>query len=388
MDLTGSMSARKVVEVGPSVRAQRPARRIFDALVVGAGQAGLACGHFLAQDGLDFTILDSAKQVGGSWADRWDSLRLITPSALNSLPGFPFPATTEEFPSKDSFVRYLAAYAAHFDLPVRLGSRVERIERKGGIFEVRCGDREIYAAHSVVVASGAFQRPFLPPLASALDPGIVQLHSARYRNPSTLAPGSVLVVGSGNSGAQLAYELSQSGRRVWLAGANLHLPRRVFGRDLFWWLARTGLLTADLETPMGRWITRRRRHSTDPIIGLSRRELGRVGVRSVGRNLGVKNGRPTTDGGRVLDAEIVLWATGFRPDFRWIRGLQLDDRGFPVQSRGLAQGLDGLYFLGLKCMTCLGSGLIGGVAGDARWVATSIRERVASINADVCFQPQ
>ncbi|HET6569762.1 MAG TPA: NAD(P)/FAD-dependent oxidoreductase, partial [Rhodothermales bacterium] len=211
-----------------------------DTIVIGAGQAGLAAGYYLARRGHDFLILEHNVRLGENWRKRWDSLRLFTPAIYSSLPGMPFPSAPYHLPGKDEVAAYLEAYAARFGLPVRLNTMVNAVRHEGDRFGVYT-DGGLLTARNVIVATGAFQTPALPSFAADIDPTITQVHSSGYRNPEQLPPGPVLVVGAGNSGAQIALELAAS-REVWLAGPDVgHLPRRILGKDLFWWIWRTML---------------------------------------------------------------------------------------------------------------------------------------------------
>ena len=188
------------------------AGRGLDVLVIGGGQAGLAMGYRLAQRELRFLIVDSGPEIGHVWRSRWDSLRLFTSGRYDNLPGLPFPAAADTYPGKDEVADYLGAYAAAFELPVRLDTTVTSMTRNGdGKYLVKAGSDELEAAQ-VVVATGPFQTPFTPPVAADLPPDVHQLHSADYRRPEQLPPGRVLVVGAANSGCQIALELSATRR--------------------------------------------------------------------------------------------------------------------------------------------------------------------------------
>ena len=202
----------------------------FDTVVIGGGQAGLAIGYYLKRQNRRFVILEAGPRVGEAWRGRWDSLRLFTPAKYNGLPGLPFPGADFYFPTKDEVAEYLERYAQRFELPVRLNAKVDALTRRDGRYQLTAGPQRLSAAR-VVVATGAFRRPRLPAYASELDPALVQLHSSAYRNPTQLPPGSVLVVGAGNSGAEIALEAKASGRRVWLAGRGTgRIPADVLGR--------------------------------------------------------------------------------------------------------------------------------------------------------------
>ena len=230
-------------------------------VVIGGGQAGLSVGYHLARRGLEFVILESHRRVGDSWRQRWDSLRLFTPARFDGLVGMPFPAPPDTFPTKDEMADYLEAYAAHFNLPVQTGVTVDRLTRRGAVYAVSAGDRQFEADH-VIVAMSDYQRCRVPSFARDLDPAIVQLHSADYRNLSQLRPGGVLVVGAGNSGADIALEAARGGHRTWMSGRDVgHVPFRIdsfAGRLLLVRLVLRGLFhrVLTVNTPMGRKLRR------------------------------------------------------------------------------------------------------------------------------------
>lgn len=334
-----------------------------DVIVVGGGQAGLAMGYHLARRGIDFVILDAAAHPGDAWRSRWDSLTLFTPAAHSGLPGLPFPGDPERYPGKEEVAEYLEQYAAHWRLPIRSAERVDRLVRgPAGWTAETAGAR--YEARSVVVATGPFQQPVVPVLGDGLHEGVVQIHSASYRNSSQLPPGDVLVVGAGNSGVQIAEELSAT-HRVHLAvgGRMPRLPQRVLGRSVFWWLARAGLMDVPVDTLLGR-----RMSQTDTLIGKSPRQLHRSGVRITGRAVRVSGGAVMTEDGHQVRARSVVWATGFRPDYGWIEAPVFSEGGTPLHQRGIT-GAAGLYFLGLSWLHTRGSALLGWVGGDAEYLA-------------------
>jgi putative flavoprotein involved in K+ transport len=363
------MSSRRDVVETVMIGAERTGRvERFETLVIGGGQAGLAVGYHLEQQDTDFVILDGAARVGDSWRRRWDSLRLFTPAAYSGLPGMPFPAPPSHLPDKDEVADYLTRYAERFDLPVRLDTRVSALEHDGDRFLVRTNGHA-FEADQVVVATGPFQRPRIPAVARRLSPAIRQLHSSEYRNPFDLPDGPVLVVGAGNSGAQIALELVRS-RKVWLAGRNPgYLPRRLLGRDLFDWVWPV-ISRATMDTALGRR-TRKRAEHGDQRIGISERTLAAAGIDRVGRLLDERAGRPVC-GDVVLEPSSIVWCTGFEPDFRWINLPVLDDTGAPRDRRGISTDVDGLYFTGLRFQHRVSSSLIGGVGRDAAFIAAQI----------------
>jgi putative flavoprotein involved in K+ transport len=342
----------------------------LDVLVIGAGQAGLALGHHLAQHGDDFLLLDAGPQIGHSWRTRWDSLRLFSPAQYDSLPGMPFPAPADIHPSKDDVADYLAAYARHFALPVRLNSPARRLHRESdGSFAVTT-PTGVLRAKQVVVAAGPFQTPRIPAVAEQLDPSVPQLHSAAYRDPAQLPAGArVLVVGAANSGLQIAAELAGSCAVTVAVGSTpTQLPQRIAGRDLFFWLAKSGFFTVPADSR----IARRLRARGDIVIGTRSSALRRHGVAFRPR-LTWFTGRTATfaDGSRA-EVDAVLWATGYRPDYSWLHvpGV-IDDAGAVRHTAGVTD-VPGLYFLGLPWQTARGSALLGFVGADAATLAARL----------------
>jgi putative flavoprotein involved in K+ transport len=337
----------------------------LDTVVAGGGQAGLAMGYYLSRQHRDFVILDAAGRVGDTWRNRWDSLRLFTPAFHSGLPGMPFPAPGRSFPTKDQTADYLEAYASRFQLPVRLGQRVQSLSPHDGGYLLRAGD-ERYTAEQVVVATGPYHHPHIPEFAAALDPTIIQLHSSQYRNPDRLPAGDVLVVGAGNSGAEIAVELAAT-RRTHLSGPDVgHVPIWLIHNRFSLWLA-DHLLTTD--TSLGRRMRATRRRRGDPLVRLRPADILAAGVQRVPRVDGVVDGTPRLTDGRLLEVAVVVWATGYRPDFGWIDLPIFDDAGNPTHHRGVVAAAPGLYFLGLPFQYSSTSDHVGGVGRDARHIA-------------------
>jgi len=343
----------------------------LDTVVVGGGQAGLAMGYYLAAQHRDFVILDAAARVGDTWRNRWDSLRLFTPAFHSGLPGMPFPAPGRSFPTKDQTADYLEAYADRFQLPVRLGRRVESLVRHDGGYLLRART-ERYAAEHVVVATGPYHHPHIPSFAAALDPTITQLHSSHYRNPDQLPDGDVLVVGAGNSGAEIAVELAAT-RPTYLSGPDVgHAPIWLIHNRLSLWLA-DHLLTVD--TRLGRRMRDTRKRRGDPLVRLKPADILAAGVQRVPRVDGVADGTPRLADGQLPDVAAVVWATGYGPDFGWIDLPIFDDAGNPIHHRGVVAATPGLYFLGLPFQYSSTSDHVGGVGRDAHHLAHHLAAR-------------
>ncbi|HZB05541.1 MAG TPA: FAD-dependent oxidoreductase [Thermoleophilaceae bacterium] len=339
-----------------------------EVVVVGGGQAGLAIGYFLAHQGRDFTILEAAPEPAAAWRARWDSLRLFTPGHYNSLPGLPFPGDPGHYPGRDEVVAYLDDYARRFDLPVELDSRVRSIRKTGLTYIVELDDRA-YEAEQVVVATGPFQVPSVPAIADRLAPWVVSLHSTAYRAPEAIPEGRVLVVGGGNTGFQIAEELSES-HEVHLSIGSLQtpLPQRILGRDLFWYLDTTGLIRKTTTSRIGR-----RMEGRDTLIGSTPRALRRRhGVKLHGRAIDAAGSAVSFGDGTTLEElATVIWATGFRVDHSWVDAPVFDQKGGLVHRRGVTDS-PGLYFLGLSWQHTRGSALLGWVKDDAEYIAQQI----------------
>jgi putative flavoprotein involved in K+ transport len=349
-----------------------------DVLVVGAGQAGLALAYHLHRRGRQVLLVDRNERIGDSWRARWDSLKLYSPASRDGLPGMPFPVGRTSYPTKDEMADYLEAYAARFAFPVRLGTEIESLTQEHGRFVARTSNSRI-EAETVVVASGVFEKPFVPAFAAELSPAITQLHSSAYRNLAQLQDGPVLVVGASHSGADIAHEAALrhevvlSGRDTGQLPASIESRRgRMIFRGLFF--AGTHILTVD--TPMGRKMRPHVRNGGAPLLRYRRSDLRTAGVeRVLERTVGVEDGLPVLGGGRVLDVRNVVWCTGFRPDFGWIRlSLETGEDGYPVQYRG-ASTTHGLYFVGLPFLHSFASMFIGGAGRDAGRVAEQIAAR-------------
>ena len=351
-----------------------PKGRHCDVVVVGAGQAGLAMGQLLAKEGRRFVILDRANEVGAAWRERWDSLTLFTPRRYDSLPGLPFPGDPDGYPGRDEVIAYLERYVGEHDLPVELGSEVRSLVAHDGSFVLDVDGGSI-TADQVVVATGPFQHPYVPGLASGLDPKVAQMHSTGYRSPGDPPEGTVLVVGGGNTGFQIAKELSATNKvQLSIGSRQLSLPQRLLGRDLFWWLTKTGLLRKTVESRLGKRMRQR-----ETLIGSSPRELRkRYGITLRPRAIDATGTTVRFEDGSELEVDAVIWATGYRPAYSWINLPVFDEEGRPRHRRGVTD-VPGFYFLGLTWQYTRGSALLGWVKDDAVFLA---REMAAQRGED------
>lgn len=353
----------------------------FDVVVIGAGQAGLSVGHYLKQQGMRFVILDANERIGDVWRNRWDSLKLFSACRWDGLPGYPFPESQKYvFPTKDEMGNYLEAYAAHFRLPVRTSSRVEHVSGRDGRYVVRAAGREYLAEH-VVVAMSNFQRPYAPEFASELDPKIVQLHSRDYRNVGQLRQGPTLIAGAGNSGAEIAIEVSKT-HKTSIAGRDVgEVPFRIDG---FWGrllcvpiLFRVvfhRILT--VSTPIGRRLRSKMIRGATPLIRVKAKQLEAAGVERLPRIAGARDGLPLLEDGRVIEPANIVWCTGYDSGFSFIDLPIFDVQGEPEHASGVVQSEPGFYFVGLHFLHSMSSAMIHGMPRDAQRVARTIAKRM------------
>jgi putative flavoprotein involved in K+ transport len=338
--------------------------------VIGAGQAGLAMGWFLKGQGRQFVIFERAGEIAPAWRERWESLTLFTPRRYSALPGLPFPGDPDGYPTRDDVIAYLERYAAAFELPVELSNEVKQLEhRDGGRFRLELAGRTI-TADQVVVTTGPFQTPYLPNLSEKLDAAVFQTHAVGYRRPGDVPHGTILVVGGGNTGFQIAKELSASHKVVLAIGSRQKpLPQRLLGRDLFWWLTKARILKKTVDSRLGRKLSTR-----DTLIGSSPRQMTkRYGVDLKPRLVDVDGSRARFEDGSELDVDAVIWATGYRPDYAWIKLAIFDEDGRLRHRRGVTE-VPGLYFVGLTWQYTRGSALIGFIEDDAEFIAEKIAQ--------------
>jgi putative flavoprotein involved in K+ transport len=347
-----------------------------ETIIIGGGQAGLAMGYQLSQLGSPFVILDANERIGDSWRARWESMRLFTPARRDGLPGRPFPARKHSFPTRDAMAAYLEDYSTHFELPVRNGIRVDALAlADDGRFVIAAGERR-YTADHVVIATGPFQRAHSPAFARELDPRTAQMHSSTYRTPRDLPEGDALVVGAGNSGADIALELAAD-RHVLLSGdLGPQIPFNIeglAGRLVFpvLWQVWSHVLT--FGSPVGRKALPKIRAGKEPRIRVRENDLVAAGVEFVPRTAGVRNGQPVLDDGRVLDVAAVIWATGYRPALDWIDVPAVaDDGDLETDHHGAVPSCPGLYRVGREFLYAFNSHTVGGVGRDAKRIAKKI----------------
>ena len=361
------------------VNGQAGATKGIETVIIGAGQAGLATGYHLQRRGRPFLILEGNERVGDGWRRQWDTLRLYTPAKYDGLPGMPFPGSPWTFPLKDEVADYLEAYATRFELPVRTGVRIERVEPREGGYVVTADGQRI-EADNVVVATGTFGRtPHVPGFAADLDPGILQLHSSEYRRPDQLLDGPVLVVGASHSGTDVAYEVASSHPTI-LCGPdhgqipmNFDSPMVRFIFPVMVFMARHVITR---RTPIGRRGMDEIRHHGAPMLRVKRADLEQRGVeRLLSRVAGASDGRPVLDDGRALDVTNIVWCTGFRQVFDWIDLPVIGPDGWPREYRGVVDDAPGLFFCGLSFQYAFSSMVLPGVGRDAAHVAGRIAAR-------------
>ncbi|MET0872580.1 MAG: NAD(P)/FAD-dependent oxidoreductase [Paeniglutamicibacter terrestris] len=340
----------------------------FPTIIVGAGQCGLAMAHELVQRGEDFLVLEAGPTPGNSWRSRWDSLELFTPAAHDALPGSKFPDKRGSYPTAGAVADYLETYAKAKGVPVRTSTTVTDVRASAdGGFLVRTADTT-FTARRVVIATGVHQRPKIPAIAAQISAETRQLHSSEYRNPAMVADGPVAVVGFGTSGAQIACELVVSHPVALYGNPTPHVPEALirFAPALYWLLVHRFLTRS---TPMGRKVAKEFFTRGAPLIRVSVNDVQAAGVQTAGRVESIHGGKLMTKDGTPIEASTIIWATGYRPDYSWIDGLQLDELGYPLHRRGISTQIPGLGFLGIPFLYGLTSGIIGGVGRDSRYLA-------------------
>lgn len=336
---------------------------MYHTVVIGAGQSGLAIGYYLRQNNSNFILLEKGVRAGNAWENRYDSLKLFTPRMYSSLPDLSLVGDKHGFPSKDEMASYLQCYAAKFSLPIQFETEITKVTRNNDVFTLTTNKGNI-VTKNVVVATGAFHNKYIPPFADKINERVLQLHSSDYKNPTQLREGSVLVVGGGNSGAQIAFELS-SVKNTYLAVGNKlsFLPLVVAKRSMYWWLNKLGLTKATKTSFLGKKIQQR----GDPIFGLElKKSIKDLEVTLKTRVIDADKDHLIFDDKSCIQVENIVWSTGFTSDFSWLHipGL-LNTEGNVIHKRGVTN-VKGLYFLGLPWQYRRGSSLLHGVSEDAK----------------------
>ena len=353
--------------------------RQYETVIIGGGQAGLATAWHLTQKNMPCVILDENNRVGASWRKRWKSLRLFTPGRYDNLPGMPYIGSPGAHPGKDDIADYLEAYAARFGFPVRSGVKVIRVSAAGEHYHIETNN-EMITAHNVVVATGPFHHPRIPEFADDLDPQIVRMHSSEYQTPSQIKHGPVLVVGAGQSGAEIALDLVPH-HKVWLSGRDVGeepaFRDNFKGRLISAIMVFAATKVLNVANPLGRML---RKHFFYPPRGIPRgggtgKRLKKSGVEWVGRTSGTVDGYPRLEDGRVLDVNNVIWCTGYVTDYSWIDLPIFNRFGFPEHERGIVYGQPGLYFIGMPFQRTLSSSLLLGVGRDAGYISNHIASK-------------
>lgn len=348
-------------------------KKHFGTVVIGAGQSGLAVAYYLKKYNEDYIILDEGKNVGDSWRQRWDSLRLFTPSQHNGLPGLRFPSKRGYLPTKGEMADYLLNYVQKFSLHIQFNTKVIELLKTTDEYEITTPQGIVYAKN-IIVTTGTNPVAKIPEFASGLKKSIVQIHSSKYKNPQLFPASNTLVVGAGTSGVEIAIELSES-RPTMLSGKPTpHIPDFVFRYfGILYWLFAYYILT--VKTPIGRKVKPIITTSGGPLISVSMNEVNEAKVEQLPRLKGVENGFPLLDDGRILPVTSIIWATGYKPDFSWIKFDVTDRNGWPKTYRGIAKDFTGLYFVGMIFQFGLTSGLVGGVGRDAAFVVKHLHKR-------------
>ncbi|EAR13571.1 potassium transporter (Trk family) protein [Polaribacter irgensii 23-P] len=345
-----------------------------DYIIIGAGQSGLAIAYYLKKQGVSFLLVDANSEIGAPWLKRWDSLKLFTPSEFNSLPGLKFPHKKGHYSDKYEVAAYLKSYVSAFDIPIEFNHKIMSLKKSQGIFTLKSALRT-FETKNVIVATGPFHKPFIPPCHLKIAKEVIQIHSEHYKNPSQLQQGAALVVGAGDSGVQILNEISKTNTAVYFSGNTniVSLPQEILGKTLWWWFAKVGFLTANKYS----WIGKKLSNSAQPVIGTDVKALfKRKNVVCVGRTLDADTQSITFEKQKVADIKNIVWATGFKPNFSWIDAIELDDRGYPKNYRGVSDTIEGLYFLGLPWLYTRGSATLGGVRKDAKYLKKHFSRKI------------
>ena len=344
---------------------------IKEYIIIGAGQSGLSMAFYLKQLNKDYLIVDANDVIGKPWLKRWDSLKLFTPSEFNNLPGLDFPHKKGHYANKHEVTNYLSRYVEHFKIPIAFNQKVNLLEKKEDHFIITSEDKT-YKAKNVVIATGPFHTPFTPLCHKKIDNSITQIHSEHYKNPNQLQDGDTLVVGSGDSGVQILEEISNTNRNVFFSGkTNISsLPQEFLGKTLWWWFNKIGFLSINKYSLVGKKISK----GLQPVIGTNVKALlKKTNITCVGRTLNAEGKELTFENNKVNTIKNIIWATGFKPNFNWIKNIELDENHYPKNHRGISD-TKGIYFLGLPWLYTRGSATLGGVKKDAEYLYDYIKK--------------
>ncbi|MGX4295444.1 MULTISPECIES: flavin-containing monooxygenase [Bacillus] len=338
---------------------------MYDTIVIGAGQAGISVGYYLKKSEQKFIILDKSHEVGESWKNRYDSLVLFTSRMYSSLPGMHLEGDKHGLPSKNEIAAYLKKYVERFEIPIQLRTEVISVQKLNNYFLIKT-NREEYQTKNLVMAAGPFHTPNIPSISKDVAGHIHQLHSSQYKHSKQLAPGNVLVVGGGNSGAQIAVELSKE-RVTYLACSNkpVYFPLWIGKRSIFWWFDKLGVLHASHTSILGKFIQKK----GDPIFGYElKHAIRQKKIILKQRVIAGKQNEIIFKDSSSLEVNNVIWATGFKNPLWWmkIEGV-LDKEGRIIHHRGVSAA-EGLYFIGLPWQHRRGSALLQGVGNDAEYI--------------------
>lgn len=348
---------------------------LYDVIVIGSGQAGLAAGYYLKKTNLSFVILDKAQRVGDSWRNRYDSLQLFSPRASDALPGMKMEGEQNGYPAKDEVADYLGLYASTLTLPIELSRKVETLEKDAKGFMLRTNKKEDFFSKNIIIATGPFTVPFIPNLPGKLSQSVVQIHSSAYRNSSQLKKGITVVAGAGNSGVQIALEIGKLFPTFLACSKKPKLvPKNIFGKSIYWWSEKLGILYIILHSPKESFIGKfLKKHYVNPVVGKELEEalkkhsiqLRKKVVRLEGKNVIFSDGAS-------LEVKNIIWATGFKNDYSWIRIPDaFNTKGHVIHTNGVSS-VAGLYFLGLEWLSSKVSSELLGVGKDAKYVVDRI----------------
>ena len=346
---------------------------MLDYVIIGGGQSGLSMAYHLKKMQKKFIVMDGGEKIGDSWLKRWDSLTLFTPTEYNHLPGLKFDMPKGHYPSKLEVANYFKSYVEELNISIRFNTFVSSVRKVENTFYVQHKKGEI-KSKNVIIATGPFHTPYTPPCHTQISDTILQMHSKDYKNPNQLQEGETLVVGGGDSGYQILNEVSKDkSRTVYFSGDTTikSIPQQFLGKTLWWWFSLIGFLSCNKYS----WVGKKINALPQPIIGTDVKEiLARKNLIPVGRTKDALGTEIDFEKGKISSIKNIIWATGYRPDFTWIEGLELDEAHYPKNYRGISE-MEGLYFIGLPWMYTRGSATLGGVAKDAKYLAKIISDK-------------